>query len=265
MALYCVISAGGSPGVTTTALALALTWPCEVVLAECDPAGRRVLAGFMAERLRHPPGPGLLGLAMAVGHAPQDAAALDDYVIPLTDDGGAVLVHGVRDPRHARQLTPLWEPLAKTFAAAGTDVIADLGRVGGPDTPFPVLAEADLVVMVLRRSLAQVDAAQPRLAALREGLSDGTPVVLCLIDDGAYSTAAVQKALFALPVIAELPHVPADAGVLSDGAQPRAAFRTSLLMRAAGHLGQRVRRTVEERAFRVDAVGLQPPSFGGGR
>jgi hypothetical protein len=36
--LYALLSPGGSAGVTTTALALALTWPRPVILAECDPA-----------------------------------------------------------------------------------------------------------------------------------------------------------------------------------------------------------------------------------
>ena len=37
MAVTVLLSPGGSPGVTTTALALAMTWPRPVVLAECDP------------------------------------------------------------------------------------------------------------------------------------------------------------------------------------------------------------------------------------
>ena len=39
MALFALISAGGSPGVTTSALALTLGWPSRVILAECDPSG----------------------------------------------------------------------------------------------------------------------------------------------------------------------------------------------------------------------------------
>jgi hypothetical protein len=266
MALYGVVSVGGSPGATTTALALALSWPREVILAECDLAGGSVLAGFLVNRLYWPPGPGLLGLAMEVARDPRHVVArIEDYTIPLTDHGQAKLLPGIRDPRHAPQLAPLWQPLAATFTSAGSDVIADLGRIGGPETPYELLAAADVVVMVLQRSLVQVDAAQPRLSALHDALKGRVPVGLCLIDSGAYSVAAVQKALSGLPVLAQLPHARADARVLSDGARPHLAFRTSMLMRAAGNLGHEMRKVVEERAFHPDTVAVQSMRSGGGR
>ena len=37
MAMICLVSAKNSPGVTTTAVALAEVWPRPVLLAECDP------------------------------------------------------------------------------------------------------------------------------------------------------------------------------------------------------------------------------------
>lgn len=254
MALYCLCSPGGSPGVTATALALALSWPREVVLAECDPAGRRILPGFLTERLDGPPGPGLLGLAMALGQEAGQATRMEDYTIPLADDGRAGLLHGIRDPRHAHQLARLWQPLAALFAACQVDAIADVGRIGGPDTPAALLAGADLVVMALRGTLAQVDAAQPRLDALLSGLNWRVPVALCLIEPGRYSAGEVSRALFGLPVLAALPQAPADAEVLSDGAHPRIAFRSSLLMRAVGGLGHEMRKVVEERAFHPPAL-----------
>ena len=44
--LIALCSAKGAPGVTTSALALALSWPRPVILAELDPAGGDVLAGY---------------------------------------------------------------------------------------------------------------------------------------------------------------------------------------------------------------------------
>ncbi|GAA2456043.1 hypothetical protein GCM10010191_89210 [Actinomadura vinacea] len=252
MALYCVISAGGAPGATTTALGLALTWPGKVLLAECDPAGRRVLSGFMADRLKGPAGPGLLGLAMAVQANPNGAAAaLEEYTLPLTQDGEARLLHGIHDPRQVRQLARLWRPLADTFMAQDGDVIADLGRVGGAETPVGLLEAADVVVMVLRPTLGQVDAALPRLEVLREVVGEGAQIRLCLIDDGAYSAAEVQRVL-GHPITAELPCSPPDARVLSDGAAPRLTFNASLLMRGLETMGRRVRKAAEE-AGRADA------------
>ena len=267
MALYCLVSPGGSPGVTTTALALALSWPWEVLLAECDPAGRRVLPGFMADRLKAPAGPGLLGLAMAGGSDAQPGdATLDEFTIPIPGSGHARLLHGIRDPRHAQQLVPLWPRLAKMFTSTGTDVIADLGRIGSPNTPVALLARADLIVMVLRPSLAQVDAAQPRLDALLDMLASRVPVGLCLIDTGPYPAAEVSKALSGLSVLAELPDAPPDARVLSDGAAPRLTFRTSMLMRAAGTLGQQMRdaatRSAVHAAAQPEATGVSASGSG---
>jgi hypothetical protein len=273
MGVYCVISPGGAPGATTTALALALTWRGPLLLAEADPGGRRILPGFLADKLNgRPPGPGLLGLAMEAQHdAAQAPALVEEYAIALPGNAEAVLLHGIRDPRHARQLTQVWEPLADVLADSGRDVIADVGRVGGADTPIALLARADLIVMVLRPTLAGVDAARPRIEALHDQLRDQRSgrraepsLALCMIDDGAYAAGEVRRNLFDLPVLAELPHAPADARVLSDGARPRVSFRTSLLMRSAAKLGQRLRQQVEERAFTRGRL-AQPPAFGGGR
>jgi hypothetical protein len=267
MTLSCLISPGGSPGVTTTALALALTWPNEVVLAECDPAGRRVLPGFLAERLNDSPGPGLLGLAMALdrqdaGHG--GAARVEDFTIPLSGRGRTWLLHGIRDPRHAQQLD--WPSLADAFirssAESGLDVVADLGRSGGQDTPVELLRRADVVVMLVGRSLAQVDAAHPRLDALLT-MTRRTRVGLCLVDSGRYSTAEIRKALFGLPVLAEVPHAPADARVLSDGEPQRLSFRTSPLMRAAASLGEAMRQMAGAPAPHSGDVPVHPVAPGG--
>jgi hypothetical protein len=257
MALYCLISAGGSPGVTTTALGLALTWPRRVVLAECDPTHRSLLPGFLAERLRQPPGPGLLGLAMQAHHGTTiPPSALERYVISLDGDhdepgdhgdhrtAQARVLHGIRDPRHAAQLSAVWPALATLFTTVDADVIADVGCVGGSDTPMPLLMRADLMVLVMRSTLPQVDAAQPRIEALRESL--GRRPAMCLIGDGPYTSAAVRQALFDLPILGELPDAGKEARVLSDGARPHRTFRTSLLVRTIHGLGRRMRQVVEE-------------------
>src|SRR3954463_12043197 len=44
--LIALCSAKGAPGVTTSGLALTLAWPRPVLLAELDPAGGDVLAGY---------------------------------------------------------------------------------------------------------------------------------------------------------------------------------------------------------------------------
>ncbi|WP_344907838.1 hypothetical protein [Actinomadura meridiana] len=227
---------------TTTALGLAMTWPGKVLLAECDPMGRRVLPGFLADRLRESVGPGLLGLAMAAEADPRARLSLEEYVLPVPGEDSVELLHGVRDPRHGVRLGPLWGRLAEALVSRPGDVIADLGRIGGRDTPDDLLRAARAVVMVLKPTLTQVDVAGPRLDALTALVGDRAMVGLCLIADGPYSAAEVERVLGA-PVLAELPCSPADAGVLSDGARPRRTFRASLLLRSFTCLGRRIRAT----------------------
>lgn len=245
MGFCCLVSPGGAPGVSTTALGLSLLWPGRVLLAECDPMGRRVLPGFMADRMRESAGPGLLGLAMA-SEAEQDAPVpLKEYVVPIADDGRVELLHGVRDPRYGRQLGPLWQRLARALAAWDGDVIADLGQVGGTDTPVELLKAADAVVMVLKPTLTQVDAAKPRLEALKGIVGKRAMLGLCVIADGPYSAAQVGRALD-VAVLAELPSSPGDARVLSDGARPRLTFKTSVLVRSLKDLGQQLHSVVAD-------------------
>jgi hypothetical protein len=262
--------------VTTTALGLAVTWTRPVVLAECDPTHRSLLPGFLAERLRHPPGPGLLGLAMEVYQgATISPHTLDRYVISLDGDtnepGRVKLLHGLRDPRHTAQLRGVWPALASLFTSLDADVIADVGCVGGSDTPLPLLTRADLVVMVVRPTLKQIDAAQPRLEALQQTL--GHRPALCLIGDQPYPRAAVKAALFDPPILGQLPHAESEARVLSDGAKPRRTFRTSLLVRTLGGLGQHMRHTTDQAKRHaagaaagpvVDRVASAPASGSGG-
>ena len=64
MAVIALASAAGSPGVTTSALGLALTWPRPVLLIEADPTGgSAMLAGFFRGTTAHTAG--LIDLAWA--------------------------------------------------------------------------------------------------------------------------------------------------------------------------------------------------------
>ena len=54
MAVIVLASASGAPGVTTTALGLAMTWSRPVVLVDADPVGgSAILAGYCRGALSH--------------------------------------------------------------------------------------------------------------------------------------------------------------------------------------------------------------------
>src|SRR4029434_11328260 len=66
MAILLLTSTAGSPGVTTLAVGLAITWPRPILLADCDPgAHQAILAGYLAGRSTS--GKGLLRLAARSG------------------------------------------------------------------------------------------------------------------------------------------------------------------------------------------------------
>ena len=109
MAVIALGSAAGSPGVTTSALGLALTWPRPVLLIEADPTGgSAMLAGFFRGTTAHTAG--LIDLAWA-----QREGLLTDALAELPmpiPDSSASLLPGIRSHTQAGSLAALWEPLA---------------------------------------------------------------------------------------------------------------------------------------------------------
>jgi hypothetical protein len=237
VSLYALVSAGGSPGVTTAALALSLGWPGQVILAECDPSGGDILAGLFAG---HVPGAnGLLPLAIEAGQNPDAAAALWPQLIELDDERGRLLLAGISDPRQATALAPVWPLLAAMLAAQPADVIADCGRLDARGGPEPLLAAASLVVLVLRPTLRQVSKARARVEMLTQVLSPGR-LALLLVGEGTHTQREVGKAL-GVRVAASLPFDAKAAGVLSDGVGSRRGLHARPLIRAAGPAGRAMR------------------------
>jgi hypothetical protein len=247
VSLYALVSPGGSPGVTTAALALSLGWPGQVILAECDPSGGDILAGLFAGHL--PARNGLLALAIEAGHNPDaTAAALWPQLIELDDERRRLLLAGISDPRQGAGLAPVWPVLAATLAAQRADVIADCGRLDSGGGPGSVLTAARLVVLVLRPTLRQVSRARARVEMLTQMLGGSGRLALLLVGDGAHPPREVAKAL-GVPVACSLPHDAKAAAVLSDGTGSRRGLQARPLIRAAGPAG---------RALREAAAGPSP-------
>lgn len=242
MALYAMVSAGGSPGVTTAALALALTWPDQVIVAECDPSGGDVLAGLFAGHL--PASTGLLPLAMEAGGSPESmAAAIWQQVVDLDGEHSRLLLPGITDPRQAAGLAPSWPALAGALSALPADVIADCGRLDPYPASAPVLAAARVAVMVLRPTLRQVSKARQRIDMLAEIRGGTHQLVLLLVGEGAHSGRDVAAAL-GVPVAGSLTDDLKTASVLSDGTGSRRGLAARPLVRSARPAGRALRETV---------------------
>ncbi|HEY1320676.1 MAG TPA: hypothetical protein VGF32_10535 [Streptosporangiaceae bacterium] len=257
MSVIALTSPGDAPGATTAAFAMALSWPDRVLLAECSPAGGQILRGYF--QCSTPPVGGLWDLALAAVHGPDDAeAALWEQTIALDEQRQRLLLPGLVDPFLATELSSAtWENLAAAFSALPFTVLADVGPIG-PQQPFALLRAADLVVLVMRPTLAQIAAAQPRLARLRTALGPTAPVALWLIGERPYTARDIRAQLgeFALTFV-----VPTDtkvADVLSHGGGSdwtRRRIEVSQLMRASRAAGQAIARftSAQRRALTAPA------------
>jgi hypothetical protein len=241
MTVCALLSAGGSPGVTTAALALALTWPEPVLVAETDPSGGDVLAGFFAG---HVPGSrGLLNVAYEATTTEAAAAAIAGQLVALDKDGTRMVLPGLPDPRHAATLNMTWPLLAAALAAQPVDVIADCGRLDGGPGQEHILRVAGQIVVVLRPTLRQAAAARPRIEMLTQLIGSlAGRASLLVTGPGPVPPKELSKAL-GLPVLGTLPDDRKAALVLSDGADARRGIEASPLLRAAAATARGLART----------------------
>jgi hypothetical protein len=237
MAVICLTSASGSPGVTTTAVALAFCWPRPVLLVEADPTGGSgILAGFLKGTT--PYDAGLVELALS----PLSAAdALRDVVQPLSPN--VSLVAGTRTHAQAAALRDVWEPLGVALdelEANGQDVIVDAGRLGLSGSPQQLLDSADVTLLVTRATLPSISAARSWAETVRRPAGGWRHPGLLLIGEGKpYSGTEVSKVL-GMPVVADLPDDPAAAAVYHRGANPPRHFETGPYFRALQAAAQSV-------------------------
>lgn len=230
MAVVVLTSASGSPGVTSTALGLALTWPRPVLLVEADPTGgSAILAGYFRGTVA--PTSGLIGLALAHREGRLEAE-LPSAALPIPRHD-AMLLPGVRSHAQARSLTPVWEPLLTALRGlerTGQDVIVDAGRLGLAGSPEPLIHGADLTLLTARTDLPSLSAARSWAATLRdERTTLGTEggLGLLLVGEGRpYAACEVSKVL-GLPTVATVAWDSDGAAVFSHGATPPRRFDTS--------------------------------------
>ena len=235
--LIALCSAKGAPGVTTSALALALSWPRPVVLAELDPTGGHVLAGYGRGETS---AGGLADLELAARRG-GPARHLDSQLLRLDAEGRARLLPGLSDPASARHVD--WNRLAAALAAVedgAVDVVADCGRLRAQHFPAAVVHRAAAVVLATGSTLRAVRAATQAIAELREREACPGMLVTLVIGPGEpYGEREIREAL-GIPVVGALPRDEKAAAVLSDGAPAGRLFAQSALLRAARTVAARL-------------------------
>lgn len=232
--LIALCSAKGAPGVTTSALALTMSWPRSVVLAGLDPAGGDVLAGYGRAQLT---AGGLAELELAARRGGM-AQLLDAHLLQLDAAGRARLLPGLADAATARHVD--WDRLAAALASVeerAVDVLADSGRLRAEHFPAAVVRRAAAVVVVTGSTLRAVRSAARAVTELRDegtGLVPGAGALAALVvgPGEPYGEGEIGEAL-GVPVIGVLPRDAKAAVVLSDGAPAGRLFSQSPLLRAA--------------------------------
>jgi hypothetical protein len=227
MSVIGLASAKASPGVTTSVLALAATWPTHrpLLIVEADADG-----GDLAARAGLVTDPGLSSLATAGRRALTDGE-LERHTQAFP--GGIPVVLGPADSDLAsRALTIVAERLALDLAEQpDRDVLIDCGRLRPGSPTAPLATGCDRLVLVARPRLDELQHLQPILGGLTAGPAG--PPALLLVGERPYAAAEVAHVL-GVPVLATLPEDPTTADRLNGyGGGRRDRLARSGLLRSA--------------------------------
>ena len=252
MSIIVLTSSGGSPGLTTTALGLALTWPRDVVLVDADPfPGHVIESGSLMGRV--PLRAGLIGVATACRDGADPVQAMWEETIPLlhdSDDRTVGLLSGYGHLGHASLMGTSWPSLVSAMidlGRAGVDVMVDAGRLGPEGLPESLISRASLIAMVTGSRLRQLATLSMRTEEM-EAMSSTTTGTMGLIVVGSgrpYSSREIGHQ-FGLPVFGDVVFDARAAAVLSDGEPAgkrwaRGRYATSV-QSVAESMQERVRR-----------------------
>ena len=263
MALIVLTSANGSPGVTTSALGLALSWPRPVVLVEADPTGARAIPAGYFGGAELPTDHTIVDLAVShrQGTLAQD---LPRMLMPIPESHVQLLC-GPLNHYQARALDSLWDPLTgvlKSLERNGQDVIVDAGRLGLEGSAMKLITQADLGLLVTRSRLPALVAASSWALTLKEayartGGADNLGV-LVVGQRQPYGAREVAKVL-QLPVVSSLAWDPDAADVYALGAQHPRRFDTSALNKTLRASVEAIQSSLTRARARVGVAGERSP------
>jgi Flp pilus assembly CpaE family ATPase len=163
MPAYVLVAAKGSPGVTTSATALAAvaTTSGRSILAELDPSG-----GSISVLTGQPSVVGLVDAATLLRRV-TSAAAIDENATMLPH-GVATLLAPNSGPVAESVIASIAERWVPALRAAALDVIVDAGRWEPSQTTARRILGADLMVVVVRPTVASVESTRHLVDRIRE-------------------------------------------------------------------------------------------------
>lgn len=255
-------SAKGSPGVTTTVLALAARWPShrEPLVVEADPAG-----GDLVPRLTSLDGEagGLRDTPSTVQLAASGRSGLSDH---------SLLEHLQRlpGPGEVRALVAPPSPFAASTAVAalvaagfgdrlrglaGLDSLLDVGRIDAASPSLNLVRWLGAVVLIARPTLVDVLHTRELAASLR---SVGVRCSLIVIGDRPYTPNEAADAIGNVAFVGVLPDDPVGARALCGDARNSKVLGRTRLVRAATAMAQQLAPPAPATAP-IEAAPAQPP------
>lgn len=241
MSVLLLTSAGHSPGVTSLAVALAVTWPEPVLLVDANSEPDQcVLAGYLQGV--DPAGRGLGGLLQAHRERRPLAAVIDAMSLPLADTAAHDFLPGFSHPGMVALFKPVWAELAAALEACGRTVLVDAGRITADGLPAALVGVSSGIAVVTGSRL--VDLAALRLyLPLVVATAGEERVGLVVVGPGRPYGSGEISSRFGLPVWAKIAWQPAEAAVFAAGErEPRRLSSSAYLddVRALGaHLAER--------------------------
>lgn len=247
MGVIMLTSAAGAPGVTSTALALALLWPGDTVLIDADGhPSQAVLAGYLQGT--DGVGRGVTALAGSQRGRSVEPVDLLSHCLPLSTDTQhqRLFLPGMPRSGAGQLLVGAFELILDTLHAvsdAGIQVVIDAGRFGADGPPAGLVGLTSTVIVLTRTSLRALAALRLHLPVISQR-AGSAGLGLVLVGEGQPYTAAEISGQFGVPVLGRLVDDPPAAAVLSDGADAPRGFTRG---RYARSLRDLVDRLVDER------------------
>jgi cellulose biosynthesis protein BcsQ len=255
MAMIVLLSAKCAPGVTTSVAALAYSWPAPVVVADCDPQGGDLAAGWLADSFLKGwlhPDRGVLSFATATRHDTEpNKDILAAHLQVIEPAKHAWILTGLSNPAQGYAIgDDGWRRISTALAQLSrdthnpVDVVVDCGRIS-PATPWPLIAAADLVLLAIRPVHRDLISARPAIEMLRRSVPlDRLGVALCLATTTGVITA---RNLLRVNVGLALPEDRHAAAVFSDGVEASRRLDRSALVRAARQAATHLRQALAPR------------------
>lgn len=236
MTVTAFAAAKGSPGVTTSVIALAGAWPShrEAVVVEADGAGGDLVARLAGLEETA----GLRNAPSTVQLAAAARSGLDDRVLleHLQRLPGSGEVRALVAPSSAFAASMALASLVDSGLVAclrgldTVDVLIDLGRLDPGSSGLELVRELEEVVLVVRPRVTSVIHSRDLAMSLRQS---GLSVSLLIVGDSPYSCAEIADAVGGAEVVGVLAEDPSGAAALDGAARTTKAWTRSRLVRSA--------------------------------